>query len=165
MKECKWGIINYNTNIFKTYNFRVQCFQKQGEYLVSLWEISIRHQLISIAILSYHLRANRMTQLTLHVILTVRFMLSLTFQGPHKGLPLEQLKIESKEICFWTTNCCTWVCISTLETQSSRARCRHTRSLQTTSAKQGVTVTWCNSGRGLNEFCFCVQPFTKILIA
>ena len=58
-----------------------------------------------------------LTQLTLHVMLTVRFMLTLTFQGSHNGLPLEQLKIELKEICFWTTNCCTWVCISTIETK------------------------------------------------
>ena len=46
------------------------------------------------------MQANRMTQLTLHEMLTVRFMPLLKFQGSHKGLPLDQLKIELTKICL-----------------------------------------------------------------
>ena len=46
------------------------------------------------------MQANRMTQLTLHEMLTVRFMPLPKFQGSHKGLPLDQLKIELTKICL-----------------------------------------------------------------
>ena len=106
-----------------------------------------------------------LTRLTLHVMLTVRFMLTLTFLGSHNGLPFEQLKIELKKICLWTINCCTWVCISTIETKSSRTRCRHTRSLQTTSAEQGVTVTWGNQiAAGFESVLFWLSTIRKNIV-
>ena len=46
------------------------------------------------------MQANRMIQLTLHEMLTVRFMPLPKFQGSHKGLPLDQLKIELTKICL-----------------------------------------------------------------
>ena len=48
------------------------------------------------------------------------------------------------EICFWTTNCCTWVCISTIETKVPEPDADTPGAYKTTSAEQGVTVTWGN---------------------